>query len=217
MEHSFSKFEPRWNCGSDLNLPMCLASSLFSDICLADGTFGNSISSSIVRYCVCMSAWYYFKPCRLSWWTPYPKWSTGRYVMRHAIRISEHKSVKPALTNIFNISKSVKNWKQCQWWKVFKIWFYTLRNFIRFFLTVYLFLLCGKVIFEVFWNWKSADVWGPFVSGIKAPTASCPFWQRRTKAAATLPPPDRACLSATLPHHPTVLRPLPAKSPRHRS
>jgi hypothetical protein len=55
MDHSLSKFEPRWDCGSDPNLPIYLAYRLFPGICLADGTFGNSISSSIVRYCVCMS------------------------------------------------------------------------------------------------------------------------------------------------------------------
>jgi hypothetical protein len=38
MEYSLSKFEPRWNCGSDPNFPMCLASRLFSGICLADDT-----------------------------------------------------------------------------------------------------------------------------------------------------------------------------------
>jgi hypothetical protein len=43
-------------CGSDLNLPMRLASRPFSGISLADETFRNSISSSIVRYCVFMSA-----------------------------------------------------------------------------------------------------------------------------------------------------------------
>jgi hypothetical protein len=52
IEHSLSMFDPRWNYGSDPNIPMCLASKFFSCICLADDTFGNLISYSFVRYCV---------------------------------------------------------------------------------------------------------------------------------------------------------------------
>jgi hypothetical protein len=49
------------------------------------------------------------------WNTFYPKRSSGVIAVRHAISLSEHKSVKPVLTwNLLNNSKYVEIWKKLQ-------------------------------------------------------------------------------------------------------
>jgi hypothetical protein len=72
--------------------PYVFSSRLILGICLADDTFGNSISSSFVRYCLWMAVGRQLKPYKSPRRTPCPEWSTGRIAMSLAIRLIGHKS-----------------------------------------------------------------------------------------------------------------------------
>jgi hypothetical protein len=53
-----------------------------------------------------MSTRLWYNDCRMQWNTPCTKRSPGLFAMRHSIRLSEHKSVKSALTwDLLNTSK----------------------------------------------------------------------------------------------------------------
>jgi hypothetical protein len=115
----------------------------------------------------------------------------------------------------------VKIWKKCQGWKVFQTSFTTFMNFLRFLLTLYLFFLCGKVIFEVFWNWKNRWRLGTTCQRL-CRHAPCPGWPAgaalpsRPCLKGAIPTTPHACPSAPPRHFDRASAPLPVRSPRRR-
>jgi hypothetical protein len=96
-------------------IPELIRFSGVSRFCLAGSTFGNSLSSLILGYWVCMPTRCYFNVCRELWITPCLKWSSSRFGKWIAISISEHKP-NPfwLIWNLSNNSKSVVNQKKLQ-------------------------------------------------------------------------------------------------------